>query len=312
MTWRTLWPVLRKGLFVLFLLAAAALLWRYARVIQWDQVLAAISAYPRSQLALAAALAVVAYLVYCSLEQLARRSTGHTLPRWQVLAISLVCYAFNLNLGGMVGGIGFRYRLYSRSGLSVPTISRIVAFVIGGNWVGFLLLAGLALALNPLPLPPQWEMGARALRFVGAGMVLAQIAWLAMCAFSPRRSWRLRGHVIELPSLGMALSQVAVACASWLAITSILYVLLPGQIGFLTVAGVLTLSVIANVITHIPANVGVLEAVFVGMLATQAPPEQILAALLTYRAVFYIGPLLLALLTYPILERYIRYHVPRD
>ncbi|MBA3485591.1 MAG: UPF0104 family protein [Lysobacter sp.] len=306
MRWRALWPILRKVLFGLFLLVAAALLWRYARVVQWDQVMAAISAYPRSQLALAAALSLLAYLVYCSLEQLARRSTGHSLPRWQVLAISLVCYAFNLNLGGMVGGIGFRYRLYSRSGLAVATISRIVAFVIGGNWAGFLLLAGLALALNPLPLPPQWEMGARALRLVGVGMVLAEIAWLAMCAFSSRRSWRLRGHEIELPSLGMALSQVAVACGSWLAITSILYVLLPAQIGFLTVAGVLTLSVVANAITHIPANVGVLEAVFVGMLGTQAPPEQILAALLTYRAVFHIGPLLLALLTYPILERYIR------
>ena len=307
MKWRGLWPTLRKVLFGLFLLVAAGLLWRYARTVQWDQVMAAISAYPRSQLALAAALSLLAYLVYCSLDLLARRSTGHTLPRWQVLAISLVCYAFNLNLGGMVGGIGFRYRLYSRSGLTVSTISRIVAFVIGGNWAGFLLLAGFALALNPLPLPPQWEMGTRALRLVGIGMVVAEIAWLAMCAFSPRRSWRRRGHEIELPSPGMALSQVAVACASWLAITSILFVLLPAQIGFLTVAGVLTLSVIANVITDIPANVVVLEAVFVGMLSSQAPPEQILAALLTYRAVFYIGPLLLALLSYPVLERYIRH-----
>ncbi|MDQ3288447.1 MAG: lysylphosphatidylglycerol synthase domain-containing protein [Pseudomonadota bacterium] len=306
MSWREWWPTLRKVLFGIFLIAAAGLLWRYASAVRWSEVGAAIADYPGPRLALAAAVSLTAYVVYCSLELLARRSTGHCLPPLQVLAIALVCYAFNLNLGGMVGGIGFRYRLYSRSGLGMSTISRIVAFVVGGNWSGFLLLAGLALALNPLPLPPDWEMGARALRFVGGAMVAAELAWLALCAFSPRRSWTLRGHEIELPSIDMAFWQLAVASASWLAIASILYVLLPPQIDFLTVAGALALSVVANVITHIPGNIGVLEAVFVAMLGTQAPPEQIIAALLVYRAVFYIGPLLLALAAYPLLELQIR------
>lgn len=303
---RAWWPLVRKLLFGIFLIAAAGLLWRYASAVRWSEVGAAIADYPGPRLALAAAVSLTAYVVYCSLDLLARRSAGHSLPPLHVLAIALVCYAFNLNLGGVVGGIGFRYRLYSRSGLGVSTISRIVAFVVGGNWSGFLLLAGLALALDPLPLPPQWEMGARALRWVGGAMVLAELAWLSLCAFSPRRSWTLRGHEIELPSIGLALAQLAVASASWLAITSILFVLMPPQIGFLTVAGVLALSVVANVITHIPGNIGVLEAVFVAMLGSQVPPEQVIAALLVYRAVFYIGPLLLALAAYPALEYHIR------
>ncbi|MDQ3269997.1 MAG: lysylphosphatidylglycerol synthase domain-containing protein [Pseudomonadota bacterium] len=306
MTGRAWWPILRRLLFGVFLIAAAGLLWRYASAVRWSEVGAALVAYPGPRLALAVAVSLTAYVVYCSLELLARRSTGHTLPRLQVLAIALVCYAFNLNLGGVVGGIGFRYRLYLRSGLSVSTISRIIAFVVGGNWSGFLLLAGLALALNPLPLPTEWEMGARALRVVGGAMVLAELTWLSLCAFSPRRAWVVRGHEIELPTIGMALAQLAVASSSWLAIASILFVLMPPQIDFLTVAGVLALSVVANVITHIPGNIGVLEAVFVAMLGSQAPAEQVIAALLVYRAVFYIGPLLLALAAYPVLEFHIR------
>lgn len=306
MNWRSRWPLLRRLLTVAFLLLVAALLLRYAQAVDWREVGASIAAYPRPRLALAAAAALLAYLVYCHLDVLARAYTGHPLGYWRVLGISLVCYAFNLNLGGMVGGIGFRYRLYSRAGLRMSTISRIVVFVIGGNWSGFLLLAGLALALDPLPLPPGWEIGARALRIAGVGMVVAETGWLLMCAFSPRRSWTLRGHRIELPSLRMALYQLALASASWLAIASILYLLMPGQIGFLTVAGVLALSVVANVITHIPANVGVLEAVFVAMLSAHAPPEQILAAVLTYRALFYIGPLLLALVAYLLFEGHAR------
>lgn len=289
------WPRLRRVVIAGFLLFVAALLVRYARTVDWHQVGQAMAAYPRSQIALAAGVSLLAYLVYCHLDLLARAYTGHALPWWRVLAISLVCYAFNLNIGGMVGGVGFRYRLYSQFGLGLPTISRIVVFVIGGNWMGFLLLAGLALALNPLPLPPGWEVGAGALRVAGFGMLLGLATWLLLCAFSPRRRWSLRGHDVELPSLAMALGQLAVSAASWLLIATILYVLMPEQVDFLTVAGVLTLSVVANVITRLPGNVGVLEAVFLALLGKTAPPEQVLAAVLTYRALFYIGPLLLAL-----------------
>src|SRR3970282_2362866 len=146
------------------LLLVAGLLLPYARAVDWSEVGASIAAYPPPRLALAAAAALLAYLVYCHLDVLARAHTGHLLGYWRVLGISLVCYAFNLNLGGMVGGIGFRYRLYSHAGLRMATISRIVVFVIGGNWAGVLLLAGLALALAPLALRAGWGSGARALR----------------------------------------------------------------------------------------------------------------------------------------------------
>ena len=302
MSWRERWPLLRRVLMTGFFAVAAFLLWRYARLVDWAAVAAAIADYPRARLALAAAVSLTAYGLYCTLDVLARDYTGHRLPRRRVYPISFVSYAFNLNLGGLVGGIGFRYRLYSRAGLSVATISRVVAFVIAGNWSGYLLLGGLALAFNPLPLPPAWEVGALAIRVAGFGMLAGEAVWLVLCAFSPRRSWRVRGHLIELPSLRTALGQLLVASASWLAITAILKVLLPAEIAYLTVAGVLALSVLANLIIHIPANLGVLEAVFVGMLGTQVPPPQILAALLTYRALFHIGPLLLAILVYLLLE----------
>ena len=295
MNWRARWPLLRRLLIAGFFLVAAALLWRYARLVDWAAVGAAIADYPAPRLALAGAVSLTAYVLYCTLDLLARGYTGHRLRRLRVYAIAFVSYAFNLNLGGMVGGIGFRYRLYWRAGLDVATISRVIAFVIAGNWSGYLLLGGLALAFNPLPLPPAWEVGALGIRIAGFGMLAGQSAWLALCAFSPRRSWRVRGHLIELPSLHIALRQLLVASASWLAIIAILFVLLPAGIGYVTVGGVLALSVLANLIVRIPANLGVLEAVFVGMLGTQVPPPQILAALLTYRAMFHIGPLLLAL-----------------
>ena len=77
---------------------------------------------------------------------------------------------------------------------------------------------------------------------------------------------------------------------------------MPDGASYFTTAGVLALSVIANLIIRIPANLGVLEAVFIAMLGPQFGTPQILAALLTYRALFHIGPLLLAVLVYLFLE----------
>jgi uncharacterized membrane protein YbhN (UPF0104 family) len=302
MNWRARHPLFRRVLLAGFLLLAAALLWRYARNIEWREVGAAIAGYPPSRLALAAAASLLAYSLYASYDQLARAYTGHGLPWLRVMAIALVSYAFTLNLGAVVGGMGFRYRLYSHAGLGLATISRVVAFAIVSNWSGLLLLGGVALLFDPLPLPPAWELASRALRIVGIVMLAALSAWLAMCALSRRRSWAPRGHRIELPSFPVAVSQIALACASWLSIASILFLLMPDGVRYLTVAGVLLLSVLTNLVIRIPANLGVLEAVFVAMLGPQLGTEQVLAAVLTFRALFHIGPLLLAIPAYLLFE----------
>lgn len=302
MSWRARLSKLRPLLVAAFLLLAAWLLWRQARSIEWREVVAALADYPPSQLLLAALAALLAHACYCGLDLLARAYTRHRVPWPRVLAIAFVSYAFNLNIGGTVGGIGFRYRLYSRDGLGVATISRIVAFAIAGNWSGFLLLAGLAFVLHPLPLPQRWDFAESAQRLLGGGMLALLAFALAMAAWSARRHWSWRGHEVELPSLSFALRQVAVATASWLAIANLLRLLLPDGIGYLTTLGVLLWSVLANLLIRVPGNLGVLEAVFLAMLGSRAPAPAILAALLAYRALFYIGPLLLALAVYGWLE----------
>jgi uncharacterized membrane protein YbhN (UPF0104 family) len=64
--------------------------------------------------------------------------------------------------------------------------------------------------------------------------------------------------------------------------------------------------VLANLVIRVPGNLGVLEAVFLGLLGGRAGVAEILAALLAYRAVFYLAPLLLALAVYAWLEAPLR------
>ena len=68
------------------------------------------------------------------------------------------------------------------------------------------------------------------------------------------------------------------------------------------VASVLLLAAIAGVITHIPGNLGVLEAVFVALLSHRMPRHELLAGLVAYRVVYFLVPLLLAVLVYLLME----------
>jgi hypothetical protein len=83
-------------------------------------------------------------------------------------------------------------------------------------------------------------------------------------------------------------------------------VLLQGKVSYPTVLAVYLLAAIAGVVTYIPAGLGVLEAVFVMLLAQKVGEPQLLAALLAYRAVYYLGPLLVAAVMYLVMEMRLR------
>ncbi len=63
------------------------------------------------------------------------------------------------------------------------------------------------------------------------------------------------------------------------------------------------ISCVAGVVAHIPAGLGVLETVFLGLLQGQIPQGSLVAALLAYRTLYYLIPLVLAVITYLVLEK---------
>src|SRR4029453_7843 len=98
---------------------------------------------------------------------LGARTPGPPLPRPRVMAIAAVSYAFNLNFGALIGGVAFRYRLYSRAGLDNPTITAVLGVSVATNWLGYLLLGGAVALWHPLELPEDWRIGSTALRALG-------------------------------------------------------------------------------------------------------------------------------------------------
>ncbi|CAN5530195.1 lysylphosphatidylglycerol synthase domain-containing protein [soil metagenome] len=305
--WRKLtrqawWPWLKRGATTVFLGLVCYLLVSQARAIEWDKVLSSLQNYPLSASWGAVALAAASYLLYSCFDLLGRHYTGHTLRAATVMTITFVSYAFTLNLGSPVGAVAFRYRLYSRLGLAMGTITRVMSFSILANWMGYLLLAGLVFSLRPPALPDSWRIDASQLRLIGLLLLALALAYLGACAFSRQRSFSLRGHGIELPSLRLAGLQIGMGVANWLLMSGILFVLLQHRIDFFSVASVLLLAAVAGLITHIPGNLGVLEAVFVALLSHRMPQHELLAGLVAYRVIYYLVPLLIASVIYLLME----------
>ena len=92
------------------------------------------------------------------------------------------------------------------------------------------------------------------------------------------------------------------AAANWSLMGTIVWVLLHGAVAWPLVLSTLLLAAVASALVHVPAGLGVIEAVFVAVLGpagmAMAGEPELLAALLAYRAVYYLLPLLFAVVFY--------------
>ncbi|HEU4621570.1 MAG TPA: lysylphosphatidylglycerol synthase domain-containing protein [Burkholderiaceae bacterium] len=278
----------------------------HARSVDWSGVGQAIQRLPHGTLALAASAAVIVHLIYSTYDLIGRAYVGHRLTVPRTMAITFVSYAFNLNFGSLVGGIAFRYRLYSRFGVTTPEVTRILMLSLATNWLGYLLLAGVVFASRLVEIPPHWRLGPAALQSVGVGLLILVAVYIGLCGWSRHRTVRVRDHAFELPRLPVAALQLVASCTSWLTIAAMIFVLLngasPAHVSFPTVLGVLLISAVAGVLTHVPAALGVLEAVFITLLGQHIAHADVLAALFAYRAVYYLAPLGFAIVVYVFLE----------
>ncbi|MFT0473922.1 lysylphosphatidylglycerol synthase domain-containing protein [Pseudomonas antarctica] len=288
----------KKPLTIAFFLVLIVLFTLLARRIDWSDVLQTLGDFKLRTLLIAGVLTLCSFLVYASFDLIGRTYIRQSLTWKQILPVGIISYAFNLNLSAWVGGIAMRYRLYSRLGVSTGNIAKILGLSLATNWFGYMALAGVVFSSGLVTMPPGWKVSTFALQGIGVLLVLVSLGYLAACRFSKKRAWSIKGIEINLPSLRMACLQLALGALNWSLMAAVIFTLLPAKLDYPLVLGVLLISAIAGVVTHIPAGLGVLEAVFIGLLQHEASRGSLLAGLIAYRAIYFILPLLIALVMY--------------
>jgi hypothetical protein len=298
---RTL-SVLKKAATIAIVAVAIFLVVRGARSVDWADVLGALRKYDLVTLAAAFALVIPGQLACACFDLVGRHATRHQISVPRVMLMSLAGYNFSLNLGALIGGLAFRYRLYAPYGLAPMTIAQIIGLSVLTNWSGYVLLAGLVLAYEPPELPGDWGPGSTVLRCVGIGLLVVTAAYLILCAAKGGTRVRWKGSELRLPTLRVAAVQFALSIVSWSVIGALIVWLLPGDVSWLTVMPILMLSSIAGVWSHIPGGLGITEVVFVTLLGQRVDGSEVLAALLVFRLLYYFAPFLVAIAAYAYLE----------
>jgi hypothetical protein len=290
--------LLKKAATIAIVAVAVFLVVRGARGIDWAEVLGALRSYDLATLTAAFAIVLPGQLACACFDLIGRHATRHRIPVPRVMLISLTGYNFSLNLGALIGGLAFRYRLYAPYGLAPMTIAQVITLSVITNWSGYTLLAGLVLAFEPPAMPGGWGPGPAVLRSVGIGLLVATAAYLGLCAARGGTRVRWKGSELRLPTLRVAAVQFTLSIASWSIIGALIVWLLPGDVGWLAVMPILMISSIAGVWSHIPGGLGITEVVFVTLLGHRVSSIDLLAALLVFRVLYYLAPFLLALAGY--------------
>jgi len=262
--------------------------------IRLSEVRTAFAALGWPALSASIGLTVVSYIALTFYDTIALRVIGHPLP-WRTAAVaSFTSYTISHNLGlAMLTGGSARYRVYSRAGLDEAGVARVVLIAGVTFWAGVISVACLSMAIHPGMLPiVHWTLPPLLERAIGIGIPLAMLA--IVLRYRQGGSIGLLGWRLPLPDARQALALLLVSTVDLAAASAALFVLLPNAspdlypVLFLGYA----VAIVVALISHVPGGLGVFEAVIIATMPQNN--ATILAALLAYRIIYYVAPLILA------------------
>jgi len=247
------------------------------------------------RLAMALALTTASYLALTLYDWFAVRTIGHRLP-WRTAALaSFTSYTISHNLGlSLLTGGSARLRAYGAAGLDFADVARVTLIASGTFWGGILAVTGIALLATQHPLAMLGQtLPLLLLHGVGAVLLLA-LATLFVLRARGLTELRVGTATLPLPPAPLMAGQSGIAAVDLACASGALFVLVPhadpALLGSFFLAYAIALFV--ALITHVPGGIGVFEATILALVPIGR--SDLFAALLLYRVIYYLLPLLVA------------------
>jgi uncharacterized membrane protein YbhN (UPF0104 family) len=185
--------------------------------------------------------------------------------------------------------------MYASAGIPAGQVAAIVLLVALPYFFGVGWLIDLSLLFNAAVAADALRISTAAVITLGAIGLAKDIGWLAFVCIR-ERPIVIRGQATRLPSLRDALVQIFFGLTQISLMTAMLYLFMPAELNMSWPAfiAIYCVAFVAGQLSNMPAGLGVLEAALLLMLP-QVPPAKLLGAVIAYRAVYEVLPLLLAL-----------------
>ncbi len=273
---------------------------------------ARIAAIPLEGFLLAGLSAIVAYLAlgwYDKLALMHLKKDGRI--RFPYIATTaFVTYALAHNIGASVlSGGAVRYRAYTAKGLTGAEVAILVVICSLTFLYATALMLGLALVITPELLQPMsglspwFKVSEATARGIGIALLLGCMIYMI-------------GSLLNLPTVRIGSAEIAypkpfvvgiqtiIAPIEILGAAGIIYFALPPENhpGFMLVLGAFLLSFSAGLVSQVPGGVGVMEAIFLALMPA-VPASSVFAALLVWRLLYLIVPLVASIPVVLLFER---------
>lgn len=274
----------------------------------YHEIMRIVRAIPREQVLAAVGLTILSYVVLTGYDALALAYAGRSgeqrIPIRRVGFGAGIAYGLSQTLGfPAVTGSAVRFRLWSAWGLSSAEIARAAAFSGVTFTLGVVFMSGVALLLEPAATLARVDLPDALAVLIGVllvGTVSGYVAWSITRGGRSIRAARwliarfpvLARAEILVPPTRFALAQFGIALLDWTAAAAVLYALLPNtvRLGFVPFAGIFVLAQFAGLVSHVPGGAGVFDTLIVLLLGPHLNAGETLAAVIAYRAIYYLLP----------------------
>jgi glycosyltransferase 2 family protein len=266
--------------------------------IEPSRILAAVRATPPPSIASAIFFIACAYCTLTFYDFFALRMIGANHVPYRIAALaSFTSYAIGHNIGATAfSGGAVRLRIYSYFGLGVIDVAKI-CFLTGLTfWIGNLVVLGTGMAYRPQVSSLILQLSPPVIRVIGVAALLVLSAYIAW-VWCKKRSFGRDGWRVTLPGGLSTLVQVGIGIADLTFSSLAMYSLVPSvpQDDFITVAIACVSATLLGFASHAPGSLGVFDAAMLVALP-DVGKEELIAALIIYRVLYFMIPFAIALL----------------
>ena len=280
---------------------ALVVCWHLLKTININDLRSALHQLPYHAILLSFLSAIASYIMLICYEWSAARYAGVEL-KLSTIAVGGICASAIGNAVGLsaLSGGAIRCRLYFKYGLTTIDVARMSIFVTLSLGFTLPLLASIAalihiekttIALHTSVI--SIELICSAVFIIYAGVLL--FLYAHRLSEKPNKDTRLYQFFhwkIRLPNWRLASSQFLITLLDAILAGAILYFLLPNKPNFIVFIMIYILALVAGVLSHVPGGVGIFEAIILAAFSSQIGAASLTIALVIYRLIYIILPLI--------------------
>ena len=294
---------------IFFFAVAAGMLWWQLRDYSLGDIAQAITNIPFINLVAACVACLLGYLALSLYDFLALNYVGGKVTWWKWMLAGMLGFAISNNAGhAVVSGGAIRYRLYTRWRIRGGDILKMLTISGFTYFLGASAIVVISYFLVPREIFQNSVGASVGINALFIFCLATLLTYFAATIIFYKKSIKIGEIKFQIPTTKMAFTQTLLGITDSVLAGLVLYFCLRPfvDIPFGIFIGLFAIAQSTGVFSQVPGGIGVFESVFLLALPDSVDKANIFGALLAYRIIYYVLPLIGVGSLFFIYERWLR------